>query len=207
MDPPGRIPLFFQSLGFLSAQKHKLSRGRFLSSFIKLHSAVPAELSKSEAGAAILFSDLPEKNKKLIEDVEFLPFKFWQIPLSGFREEVENVSANQRPGWPSWFSDRPEKHKLGTGRRVLASCKFWQIPFSGFRDVEKRRKCLSRSNIGTAILISRSAPKNTNLVEEFEILFPVKFRQILLSVSEKSKMWKVNDGRATDNNSAFELSV
>ena len=32
--------------------------------------------------------------------------------FSGFREEVGNVSANQRPGRPSWSFDRPEKHKL-----------------------------------------------------------------------------------------------
>ena len=62
------------------------------------------------------FSDLP-KNTKLVEDVEILlPVKFRSIPFSGFRGEVENVSANQRPGRPSCFSDRPEKHKLGRGR-------------------------------------------------------------------------------------------
>ena len=55
------------------------------------------------------------KNTILVEDIEILhPVKFRQIPFSGFRE-VENVSANQRPGWPSCFSDRPEKHNLGRG--------------------------------------------------------------------------------------------
>ena len=57
------------------------------------------------------------KNTNLVEDVEiYLPVKFRQIPFSGFREKVKNVSANQRPGRPSCFSDRPEKHKLGRGR-------------------------------------------------------------------------------------------
>ena len=56
------------------------------------------------------------KNTNFVEDVEILlPVKFLLIPLSSFREEVENVSANQRPGWPSCFSDRPEKHQLGRG--------------------------------------------------------------------------------------------
>ena len=42
------------------------------------------------------------KNKNLVEDVEILlPLKFRLIQLSGFRGEVENVSANQRPGRPS----------------------------------------------------------------------------------------------------------
>ena len=57
------------------------------------------------------------KNKNLVEGVEILlPVKFRLILFSRFRGEVENVSANQRPGRPSCFSDWPEKHKLGRGR-------------------------------------------------------------------------------------------
>ena len=57
------------------------------------------------------------KNTNLVEDIKMLlPVKFRQIPFSGFRGEVENVSANQRPGQPSCFSDRPEQHKLGRRR-------------------------------------------------------------------------------------------
>ena len=67
-------------------------------------------------GGHLVFPISP-KNTNLIEDVEILlPIKFRQIPFSGFRGEVENVSANQRPGRPSCFSDRPEKHKLDRGR-------------------------------------------------------------------------------------------
>ena len=63
------------------------------------------------------------KNTNLVEDIEILlPVKFRWIPFSGFRGEVENVSANQRSGRPSCFSDRSEKHKLGRGCWVLASC-------------------------------------------------------------------------------------
>ena len=91
----------------------------------------------------------PKKcDTNLVEDDKILlPVKFRWIPFSGFRGEVENVSANQRPGRPSCFSDRPKKHKRGRGRWDLASC------------------------------------------------------QVLLTVSEeKSKMWKVNDhGRMTDD--------
>ena len=47
---------------------------------------------------------------------------FVEFPFSGFRGEVENVSANQRPGRPSCFSDPPEKNKLGRGRWDLVSC-------------------------------------------------------------------------------------
>ena len=56
------------------------------------------------------------KNTNLVEDVEILlPVKFRLILFSGFRGEVGNVSANQKPGRPSCFSDWPEKHKLGRG--------------------------------------------------------------------------------------------
>ena len=49
------------------------------------------------------------------------PVKFCKIPFCGFRGEDENVSANQRPGWPTLFSNWPEKQKLGRGCRDLAS--------------------------------------------------------------------------------------
>ena len=56
------------------------------------------------------------KNTNLVEGFEILlPIKFHCIPFSGFYREVENVSANQMPGRPSFFSDRPKKHKLGRG--------------------------------------------------------------------------------------------
>ena len=49
-------------------------------------------------------------NKNFAEDVKILiPVKFRWIPSSAFRGEVDNVSANQRPGSSSLFSDRPEK--------------------------------------------------------------------------------------------------
>ena len=73
-------------------------------------------------GSHLVFP-IGRKNTNLVEDVEiFLPVKFRCRPFSGFRGEVENVSANQRPGWPSCFSNRPEKHKLGRWRWDLVSC-------------------------------------------------------------------------------------
>ena len=63
------------------------------------------------------------KNANLLEDIEILlPVMFLLIPYNGFRGEVENVSANQRPGRPSCFSDWPKKHKFGRGHWDLASC-------------------------------------------------------------------------------------
>ena len=64
-----------------------------------------------------LFLPIGPKNRNLVEDFEILlPVQFRRILFSDFREEVENVSANQRPGRPSCFSDRPGKQKLGRGR-------------------------------------------------------------------------------------------
>ena len=64
-------------------------------------------LSQSEARAAILFFPIGPKITNFVEDIEILhSFKFRWIPFSGFRGEVENVSANQRPGRPFCFSDR-----------------------------------------------------------------------------------------------------
>ena len=44
------------------------------------------------------------KNTNSVEDVEILlPDKFCRIPFSGFRGEIENVSANQREGGILFF--------------------------------------------------------------------------------------------------------
>ena len=49
-----------------------------------------------------LFLPIGPKNTDLVKDVEILlPVIFRRILFSDFREEVENVSANQRPGRPS----------------------------------------------------------------------------------------------------------
>ena len=116
----------------------------------------------------------------LVEEVEFLlPVKFCWIPFSGFRGEVENVSANHRPGRPSCFSNRPKKHKLSRGCWDLASC---QVSLNSIQRFQRRsRKCLSRSEARAAILFFSIVPKNTNLVEDVEILLIVKFRWILFS--------------------------
>ena len=74
-------------------------------------------------GWPFLFTDRPKKWTNLVEDVEILlSVKFCWMPYSGFRAEVQNVSANQSPGQPSCFSDQPEKHKLGRGRLDHTSC-------------------------------------------------------------------------------------
>ena len=137
-------------------------RSCFLSSFVELYSAVSEENLKMSQqivswGSHFVFP-IHLKNTNLAESVEILlPIKFHRIPFSGFRGEVENVSANQRPGQPFCFSDRPEKHKLGRGHVDLASC---QVSLNSFqRFLQRSQKCLSQSEAGAAILFFRSARK------------------------------------------------
>ena len=130
-------------------------------------------------GGQLIFPIGP-KNTNLVEDVEILlPIKFRWIPFSSFRREVENVWANQRPRRTSCFSDWPEKHKLGRGRWYVAFC---QVSFNSVQRFQRRsRKCLSQSEATAAISVFPIGPKNTNLVEDVEILLPIKFRWIPFS--------------------------
>ena len=116
------------------------------------------------------------KNTSLVEDVKILlPFKFRWIPISGHRGEVENVSVNQRPGWPSCLSDRPENHKLGRGRWNLPS---FQHSLNSIQWFQRRsRKCRSQSEAGGHLVFS-NGPINTNFVKDVEILLPVNIRWI-----------------------------
>ena len=110
-------------------------------------------------GGHLVFFPINPKNTNLVEDVEILlPVKFSWIPFSRLRGEVENVSANQRPGRPSCFSDQPEKHKLGRGCRDLASCQVWLNSVQLFQ--KRSRKCLSQSEARAAILFSDRPEKH-----------------------------------------------
>ena len=151
---------------YWSAQKTKtrkrMLRSCFLSSLVEFRSAVLEETSKMSQpirgqGGHLVFPIHP-KNTNLVKDVEILlPVKFGWIPFSGFRGDVENVSANQRPERPSCFSDRPEKHKFGRGRCDLASC---QVSLNSVQWFQRRCwKCLSQSEASAAILFFRSGRK------------------------------------------------
>ena len=123
-------------------EKYKLGRGRWdLASCqvsLNFRLAVPEEKSKMSQPIrgqdGNLVFRIRSKNTNLVEGVEILfPVEFCWIPFSGFRKEVENVSANQRPGRPSCFSDRPENTNLVEGVEILLSVKFRWITFSSFR--------------------------------------------------------------------------
>ena len=111
---------------FRSAVSEENLKICLLSSFLEFPSVVSEEKSKMcqpiRGLGGHFVSDRPEKHKLCWEHWYLASCKVCWSLSSGFRGEVENVSANQRPGRPFCFSDRPEKHKLGRGRWDLASC-------------------------------------------------------------------------------------
>ena len=206
-------------------------RSCFHLTFVEFRSAVSEEKSKisqpiRDQGGHFVFPIGP-KNTNFVEDVEILlPVKFLWTPFSGFRREVKNLSANQRPGGHFVFPIGSKKYKLGRGCWYLVSC---QVSLNSVQRFQRRsRECLSQSEARAAILFFRSArktqtwyrtlkscflsifvfrsavseekskmsqpirgqgghfvfpvgPKNTNLVEDVEILLPIKFRLISFS--------------------------
>ena len=114
------------------------------------------------------------KNTNLVKDAEILlPLKFRWIPFSGFRGEVENVSANQRPGWPSCFPLGPKNTNVVDDVEILLPVKFRWIPFSFFR--EEFENVSANQRPGRLSCLSDRPEKSANLVEGVEILLPVKF--------------------------------
>ena len=169
-------------------EKHKLGRGRLdLASCQDSLNSIQRFQRKSQnmsqpmrgQGGHIVFWISP-KNTNLVEDVEnLLSVKFCWILFSGFYEEVENVSANQRPGWPSCFSDWSEKHKPSKGLWDLAS---YQVSLNSVQRFQRRSRKMSQPIRGQGgHLVFPICPKNTNLVEGVEMLLPVKFRWIPFS--------------------------
>ena len=76
------------------------------------------------------------------------------------------------------FPISPKNTKLDSWRWDLASCQFRWIPFSGFRGEVENVSTNQRSGRPTC---SSDWPKNTNLVEDVEILLPDNFRWIPFS--------------------------
>ena len=121
-----------------------------------------------------------QKNKTLVEDVEILLLvKFRWIPFSDFKGEVENGTANQRQWWPSCFHYWPDKHKLSRGLWNLASCQVSLNSVQWFSEEKTKMSQPIRGHSGHLVFLI--SLKNTKLVEDVEILLPVKFRWIQFS--------------------------
>ena len=187
-------------------------RSCFLSSFFEFRSAVSEEKSKMSQpirgqGGHLVFP-ISTKNTKLVEDIEILlPFKFRWIPFSDFRGEVENVSANQRPGRSSCFFRSAQNTNLVEDVEFLLPVKFRWIPFSGFRgQVENvsatqrpgRPYCFSdrpeKHKLGRGCWVLASCQVSLNSIQWFQ------------RRSRKCEKW-TTDGRRTTHNSALEPSA
>ena len=158
-------------------------RSYFLSSFVEFRSVVSEEKSKMSQpirgqGSHLVFPIGP-KNTNLVEDIKILlPVKFHWIPFSGFRGEVENVSANQRPWRPSFFLSLKNTN-LVEDIKILLPVKFRWILFCGFRGEVENVSANQRP--GRPSFFFPIGPKNTNLVVDVKILLPVKIRWIPFS--------------------------
>ena len=90
----------------------------------------------------LCFSNMPE-NTNFLENIKILlTVKFLWYLFCGFREKVENVSANQRQRRPFRFSKRHEKQKISREHykksleniKILLPVKFHWILFFCFRE-------------------------------------------------------------------------
>ena len=142
-------------------EKHKCRRGLWdLASckvFVEFCSAVS---EKSKMYQPIRwpssFSDRPE-NTNLVVDVEILlPLKFHWFPFRGFRGEVKNVTANQKPGRSSWVFDLHEKKtNAGEFLEILLPVKLRWILFSGFRGEVENVSANQRPGQSSLFLMAR----------------------------------------------------
>ena len=114
-----------------------------------------------------------DKARHIVPTALLVRVQCFQVSLnSGFRWEVENVSANQRLGRPSCFSYWPRKHKLGRSC-CLASC---QVSLNSVQRFQRSRKCFSQSEARATILFFSNMLQKRKLVEGIEIFLTVKFR-------------------------------
>ena len=131
---------------------------------------------KGQRGHLVFLFPPARQNINSVEDVEILfPVKFCKIPFCGFRGEVENVSANQRPGRPSQFSDRPEKN-INLVEDVEILFFFFSSVVEFHSAISEEKSKMSQPIRGQSDhLVFPTGPKNTKLVEDVEILLAVKF--------------------------------
>ena len=122
------------------------------------------------------------KNTNLSEDVEILLPSSFVAFLSAVSEEKSKMSQPIRgQGGHLVFPIGLKNKNLVEDIEILLPVKFRWIPFSGFRgelrEVEMSHPIRDQSDH----IVFPMGPKNTNLVEDIEILLPIKFRWIPFS--------------------------
>ena len=132
------------------------------------------------------------KNTNFVEDVDILlPIKFRWISFSSIRE-VKNVSANQRSGGHHIFLIGT---KTQTWERTLRSCFLSSVVEFRSAVSEEKSKMSQSIRDQSGHLVFPIGPKNTNFVEDVEILHPVSF--VKFCSEEMSKMLKPIRGRGS----------
>ena len=142
-------------------------------------------------GGHLVFT-IGTKNTILVEDVAILlPVKYRWIPFNSSRGEVENFTANQRPGRPACFSDRP---KTQTWKKSLRSL-FLSCLVKFLSAISEENWKMSRPIKGQGgHIVFLIGPENINVVEDVEILLLVKFRWIPFGGFSKVEHVSVNQG-------------
>ena len=158
---------------FRSARKHKLVRRHWdlascqvsLNFIQRLQRRSITCLSQSEADTAILYFGSARKHK--------LDWGCWvllscQVLLNsvqgfGLRGEVENASANRRPGLSSCFSIDPKTINLVDDVEFLLPVKFRWIPFSCCREVDvnarRRTDAMTMARLSLRLRWAKNKPK------------------------------------------------
>ena len=113
------------------------------------------------------------------DDGYLLHVELHWIWFSGFSEEVENVSANQRPD-----GHRPGKHKLRTGRWYLASC---EVSLNSVQTLKKSEVLQSIRGLGVHLSFQICLKKIQTLLKTFISCFWSSFPWIPFSCSRSRK--------------------
>ena len=127
------------------------------------------------------------KDTNVVEDVAILLLvKFRLILFSGCREEVENVSANQRPGRPSWYSERPKTHTwYKPWLTTFMSC--FLSSFVEFCSVAEKRWEMSINQRPVRSSCFPTGSRDTNFVDTLRSCLLTSFVKFCSAFSRRSR--------------------
>ena len=169
------------------APKHKLGRGRWdltscqvsLNSLQRFQRKSRKFLNQSEARRPSCFFLSARKHKLARGHWDLASCQVSLNFVQRFQRRSGNCLSQSVAGAAILFSDRPEKHKLARGRWDLASCQVSLNSLQRFYRGSKKMYQPFRGRGGHPIF--PIDPISTNLLEDVEILLPVKFRWIPFS--------------------------
>ena len=159
-----------------------------------------------------MFSD-PPKNKNLLEDVKFLNHvKLCEIPFSCFREEVENVSANQMSRRQSTNLEVDIQYLIPVMFRKTSGLPIGPKNTNLDRDIQYLLPVMFRKTSGLSGEMSKMSrpirgraalfdrPEYRNLVEDIELyschVLPNSFQWFRRKIRKSEKL--TTAGRTTD---------